>query len=147
MPPRMILSPGQKVPPRNFGASSDEIGIFGRKLPPAAAAPQQKRPPTASTAVPSRSRSQEDATPSIPAQGTATQCACCARTIRRFYHCVDCPPSQPFDICTPCCASLYLPPDRLPPGMDPPRLTHPAHDMSTHRMVQIVPPGDPLTSM
>lgn len=88
-------------------------------------------------------RSSPDAEVPYPQPGSSATCDGCGRVVQRFYHCGKCNEAEGelFDLCTPCAASLYLPPDRRPPNMFVPTISHPTHDMATHPMIQIEPPS------
>ena len=66
-------------------------------------------------------------------------CDACGSVVNRYYHCADCPEETGlFDVCTECCAALYLKqgsPRALSMGMP----DHPTHDYKNHRMVHITP--------
>ena len=69
-----------------------------------------------------------------PLPGCDATCDGCGLIVQRFYHCADCADTDLFDLCTTCCASVYLKQGnyiQLPP--------HPTHVFASHRMVQIAP--------
>ena len=74
-----------------------------------------------------------------PFPGSVASCDACGSVVNRYYHCADCPEETGlFDVCTECCAALYLKqgsPRALSMGMP----DHPTHDYKNHRMVHITP--------
>jgi len=75
-----------------------------------------------------------------PLPGCRASCDGCGVIVQRFYHCAQCADPDLVDLCPSCCAGVYLPPDKRPPGLKAPRLEHPTHDFVNHFMELIEPP-------
>ena len=55
----------------------------------------------------------------------------------RYYHCANCVEQTGlFDLCTTCCAGIYLKSGMSPRVQMP---MHPTHDYATHEMVHVAP--------
>ena len=77
-----------------------------------------------------------------PQPGSSASCDGCGQVVHRYYHCLDCPEHTGlFDLCVPCCGRIYLQRVQTSEGLMSPRVSHPTHDYSTHRMQHVVPPG------
>ena len=77
-----------------------------------------------------------------PNPGSEASCDACNNVVRRYYHCMDCREETGlFDLCTECCAAVYLK-QGTPQALARMNLpSHPTHQYATHRMVQVCPPG------
>jgi len=78
-----------------------------------------------------------------PNPGSVASCDACSSVVDRYYHCMDCAEHQGglFDLCSECCAALYLKqgsPRALAQVRAP---AHPTHQYASHRMQQVCPPG------
>ena len=77
-----------------------------------------------------------------PNPGCVASCDACDQVVNRFYHCLDCPESTGLmDLCTECCAAIYLKqgtPRALARMVIP---NHPTHVYASHRMMKVAPPG------
>jgi hypothetical protein len=77
-----------------------------------------------------------------PNPGCSASCDSCGEVVTRFYHCIDCREETGlFDLCTPCCAAIYLKqgtPQMMASARPPP---HATHEYASHRMVHITAPG------
>ena len=71
-----------------------------------------------------------------PLPGSVASCDSCGSVVQRFYHCTDCREETGlFDLCTECCAAIYLKQGARAQQTQPP--DHPTHVYSSHRMVHI----------
>ena len=84
----------------------------------------------------------EPAEAEYPLPGSSASCDLCGEVVWRFYHCSDCREETGlFDLCTVCCAAVYLqqgPPQLLAKVRS---LSHPTHVYATHSMVHVTPTG------
>ena len=72
-----------------------------------------------------------------PLPGSVASCDACGEVVDRFYHCQDCQEETGlFDLCSECCAALYLQQGR---SVGVQRPEHPTHDYASHRMLQVAP--------
>ena len=78
--------------------------------------------------------------PEYPLPGCRATCDSCGVVTNRFYHCTQCNDPDLFDLCPTCCAALYLPAGRRPPGLKVPCINHPTHDLAKHHMELVAPP-------
>ena len=75
-----------------------------------------------------------------PQPGSVASCDACSSVVNRFYHCADCPEETGlFDLCTECCAAIYLR-QGSPRALSMPVPQHPTHSYESHRMVHVTPP-------
>jgi len=78
--------------------------------------------------------------PEYPNPGSSASCDCCGEVAYRYYHCTDCREETGlFDLCTECCAAVYLqkgPPQLLAKAK---QLQHPTHAFVHHTMQHVVP--------
>lgn len=80
---------------------------------------------------------QHDDVPEYPLPGCDATCDGCGEIVQRFYHCTECVDPDLFDLCTTCCAAVYLKQGSLKQPLPP----HPTHNLASHKMVQICPPS------
>lgn len=77
-----------------------------------------------------------------PNPGSSATCDACYQVVNRYYHCLDCAEETGLlDLCSECCAAIYLKqgsPRALARAQMP---AHPTHLYATHRMAHVVPPG------
>ena len=95
---------------------------------------QQAEAPTGGTA-PWQQEQEQCQEIEYPNPGCVASCDACGAVVDRFYHCLDCQESVGglFDLCTTCCASVYLKGTSAAPQ-------HPTHLYASHRMAHITPP-------
>ena len=77
-----------------------------------------------------------------PLPGSTASCDSCGSVVDRYYHCADClEETGLFDLCTECCAAIYLKQStpRAMANARPPN--HATHNYSSHRMIHIAIPG------
>ena len=71
-------------------------------------------------------------TAEYPLPGSISACDGCGEVVNRYYHCLDCREDvQLFDLCVRCCGTMYL--------QGGPKLPHPMHDYTSHRMTHVAP--------
>jgi len=88
------------------------------------------------TAVPNSGGMQSEA--EYPNPGSVASCDACGEVVSRYYHCANCVEQTGlFDLCTTCCAGIYLK-SGMPPRVQMP--VHPTHDYGTHQMLHVAPP-------
>eukprot|EP00325_Prymnesiales_sp_UTEX-LB-985_P004659 CAMPEP_0174703426 /NCGR_PEP_ID=MMETSP1094-20130205/7381_1 /TAXON_ID=156173 /ORGANISM="Chrysochromulina brevifilum, Strain UTEX LB 985" /LENGTH=167 /DNA_ID=CAMNT_0015901349 /DNA_START=72 /DNA_END=572 /DNA_ORIENTATION=- len=81
------------------------------------------------------------ATVEYPNPGSEGCCDACGEVVLRFYHCTDCPERTGlFDLCTECCAAIYLK-KGTPGAMGRAPPAHPTHNYQSHRMIHVAAPG------
>jgi hypothetical protein len=74
-----------------------------------------------------------------PLPGSIASCDACGSVVNRYYHCANCQEATGlFDLCTECCAALYL----KQGGADVSKPEHATHDYATHQMVHVAPPAE-----
>jgi len=72
-----------------------------------------------------------------PNPGSVAACDACGEVVSRYYHCANCVEQTGlFDLCTTCCAGIYLKSGMSPRVQMP---MHPTHDYATHQMVHVAP--------
>lgn len=126
---------GQSVFDAEAGGAEQQV--FGGQQ----ALPAFGGPSTAGPAQQQAAQQQADDEVPYPLAGSFAACDACGQVVQRYYHCADCQEDTGlFDLCTECCAAVYLK-QGTPAALAKMRLPdHPTHVYETHQMVHIVPP-------